>query len=298
MQAFKKQARKDAASTRKSTSTGESIEEFYNDLIHYNTDAEVTLASSDIISFLFNYDEEAKPQLKFSDFIRNDKHLKIILLLHYSTIIYHIAQLINYIKQHKEPSIVIPRYFVFSGKGSLYINALGGASGKGIKAVTKHILESVCGSQDLTIPSNFELILTKEPKEATANGGVLFNQNGNDLDISQVILTGAEDKATPQSRIKYGEVSAELRESVLQNARNLLRLVLDNEELNLKNYFGIDTDLDLVKSALENHLRDGLQEGLSGFMNNKEPLEESLFFYPFIHSLVSLSKELNTTYYA
>jgi hypothetical protein len=297
LQAFKKQARKDAASTRKSTSTGESIEEFYNDLVHYNSDAEVTLASADIISFLFNYDEEAKPQLRFGDFIRNDKHLKIILLLHYSVIIYHIAQLINYIKQHKESAIVIPRYFVFSGKGSLYINALGGANGKGIKALTKYILENVCGTQGLTIPSNFELVLTKEPKEATANGGVLANQNGNEPDITHIVLAGGIDTGQPQPRMKYAEISPELQESILQNARTLLHLVLDNEELNLKNYFGIDTDLDLVKASMERYLRDGLQEGLGNHTNGKEPLEESLFFYPFIHSLVNLSKELNTTYY-
>jgi hypothetical protein len=293
LQAFKKQARKDKASTQKSTSANDSIEEFYNDLVHYDTGGDITLASSDIISFLFNYDEEARPQLKFGDFIRNDKHLKIILLLHYSAIIYHIAQLINHIKAHKEPSIVIPRYFVFSGKGSLYINALGGASGKGIKAVTKFILDSVCGPEGLTIPSNFELVLTKEPKEATANGGVLANLNGNEPDITPIILTGAEDISVPQTRIKYGEVSRELQESVLQNARKLLSLLLDNEDLNLKNFFGIDTDLDMVKNTLEQHLKDGLQEGLSGFVNNKEPLEESLFFYPFVHSLVNLSKELN-----
>jgi hypothetical protein len=298
LQAFKKQARKDRASTQKSTSANDSIEEFYNDIIHFDTGGDVTLASADIISFLFNYDEEARPQLKFSDFIRNDKHLKIILLLHYSAVIYHIAQLISYIKQHKDPSIVIPRYFVFSGKGSLYINALGGASGKGIRLVTKHILEKVCGPQGLTIPANFELVLTKEPKEATANGGVLANQNGAEPDINHVILTGAEETPTSGQRIKYGDISPELQAAVLDNARKLLNLVLDNEDLNLKNYFGIDTDLDLVKSTLENHLRDGLQEGLAAFVNNKEPLEETLFFYPFIHSLVHLSKELNTAYYA
>jgi hypothetical protein len=111
------------------------------------------------------------------------------------------------------------------------------------------------------------------------------------------VLTGAEESTTPGQRIKYGEISPELQAGVLDNARHLLNLVLDNEALNLKNYFGIDTDLNLVKTTLERHLRDGLQEGLGGFVNNKEPLEETLFFYPFIHSLVNLSKELNTTYY-
>jgi hypothetical protein len=125
----------------------------------------------------------------------------------------------------------------------------------------------------------------------------LANQNSSDPDITHIVLTGAEDITVPQTRIKYGEISRELQESVLQNTQKLLSLVLDNEELNLKNYFGIDTDLDVVKRTLEQHLKDGLQEGLSAFVNNKEPLEESLFFYPFVHSLVNLSKELNHAYY-
>jgi hypothetical protein len=296
LQAFKKLARKDAASTRKTVSTGESIEEFYNDLIHYNMDNEVTLASSDIISFLFNYDDEAKPQLRFYDFLKNDKHLKIILLLHYSAIIYHIGQVLNHIKLHKDPSINIPRYFVFSGKGSLYINILGGAQGRGIRAVTRMILEKVCKESGLEIPSNFELVLNDQPKEATANGGVLFNAAAADTDIEPVVLTGNTESAP--LRLKYQEVDASTKEGVIQNIQTLLDLVLANDELNLRNYFGIDTDLDYVRNTLQSHLRDGLQEGLSQHENQKDTIEETLFFYPFIHSLYQLSKELNAAYYA
>lgn len=298
LQAFKHLARKDAASTRKSTATNESIEEFYNDLIHYNLDSEITLASSDIISFLFNYDEEARPQLKFADFLRNDKHLKIILLLHYGALLYHIAQLISYVKQHVDSSIQIPRYFVFSGKGSLYINALGGASSKGVKAVTRYILEKVCSPYGLTIPANFELILTKEPKEATANGGVLSGQGLENVGIAPVVLSGVADLQTAQTKTRYTEITPEIQAGVLQNVRQLLDWLLNDEALNLKNYFGIDTDLDFVRQTLEKHLQDGLQEGLSAHANRREPLEETLFFYPFIHSLVHLSKELHAAYYA
>ncbi|MES2733082.1 MAG: hypothetical protein V4714_15140 [Bacteroidota bacterium] len=297
LQAFKKQARKDAASTRKSTSMGESIEEFYNDLIHYGNDFDISLASSDIISFLFNYDEEAKPQLRFQDFLKNDRHLKVILLLHYSAIIYHIAQLITHIKLHKEPAIEIPRYFVFSGKGSLYLNALGGVNGKGIKALTRHILANVCEEANLQIPANFELVLTREPKEATANGGVLLDQQTSEPDIRPVVLSGSMDTANETAKTKYQDIQPELKSSVLENTEHLISLVLDTEDLNLKNYFGIDTDLELVKNSLRQHLKDGLQEGLSSHAHSKEPLEETLFFYPFIHSLFNLSKELNTTYY-
>jgi hypothetical protein len=297
LQAFRKQARKDAASTRKSTATGESIEEFYNDLIHYNADFDITLASSDIISFLFNYDEEARPQLRFQDFLKNDRHLKVILLMHYSAIIYHIGQMIRYIKLNQEPAIEIPRYFVFSGKGSLYLNALGGVGGKGIKVLTRHLLQEVCGSANLSIPANFELVLTREPKEATANGGVLLDPHAQEADVQSMILSGVMDTDRETTKLRYQEVQAELKTQVIENAEHLIRLVLDNEDLNLKNYFGIDTDLEVVKDSLRQHLRDGLQEGLSRYAYSKEPLEETLFFYPFIHSLFNLSKALNTAYY-
>jgi hypothetical protein len=296
LEAFKKRARKDAASTRKTVATGESMEEFYNDLIHYGIDSEIGLASSDIISFLFNYDEQAVPQLKFADFLRNDKHLKVILLLHYSAIIYHIGQILNYIKLHKDANVRIPRYLVFSGKGSLYINALGGAQGKGIRLLTRHILQQVCGTQGLEVPERFELILNQEPKEATANGGVLAVQD-EEYDIQPLILAGLPNADVENRKIRYNEIDTTITQGVLQNIEQLLEIVFNQEEVNLKNYFGIDTDLDLIRKSLIQHGRDGLQEGLSRYAGRQESLEESLFFYPLVHSLFKLSKELNTNYY-
>jgi hypothetical protein len=296
LEAFKKTARTDAASTRRTVATGEFMEELYNDLIHYTFDGETGLNSSDIISFLFNYDEEALPQLKFGEFLRKDKHLKVILLLHYSAVIYHIGQILNYIKQYKDPATQIPRCLVISGSGCRYLIELVMAKGKGITLLTRYILQQVCGAQGLDVPMYFEVILSHKPKETTANGGVLAIQH-EEYDIEPLVLAGLLNAADANRKLRYNQIDVGITNSIMQNIEKLLSLIFDQEEVDLKNDFGIDTDLDFVRKSILLHGRDGLQEGLNRHTEYQECSEDSPFFYPLIHSLFKLSKELSINHY-
>lgn len=128
---------------------------------------------------------------------------------------------------------------------------------------------------------------------------MLANQGSQqEPDIKEIVMTGIKDFESEPGRLRYTEIDTTIRAGVLENADQLVELLFNNDDLNLKNYFGIDTDMDFVRNALKKHLQDGLQEGLSKHAGSKERMEESLFFYPFVHSLYMLSKELNSTYYA
>ena len=121
------------------------------------------LGSADLIGLLFKY-----PGLRFEDDLRMSlTHLKIVMFLHYTAIVYHTAQVIKYL------DLSIPRYYVFTGKGSLYIKLLNGSDDlEIIKEITKVILEKVCNKR---VPANFQLVMLENPKEATARGGSLYD---------------------------------------------------------------------------------------------------------------------------
>jgi len=118
------------------------------------------LKAEDVTSLLFRYDKH----FKFTDSIKRDNpELLLVFYLHFSSIIYHIVQIVE--KEH----VNIPRYITFTGKGSQYINTM--CSKEGLTKFTKILLKAYT---TLEIPTDFKVILSPNPKEATANGAVLF----------------------------------------------------------------------------------------------------------------------------
>lgn len=259
-------------------------------------------SSADFISFLFSFDEAVQPEQKFQNFVKQDKYLKIIPLFHYAAIIYHIGQLINFAHSSGQ-TIQIPRYLVFSGKGGLYIKLLGVQ--KTINKFTTYLIKKVCPK--LEIPNNFEVILVDKPKEVTANGGVLASKTEDLENVKNIVFPGVEDSMylklqNPMSfKLKYRNINNKVTQSIINNINILIDIILDEDQLDLKNLFGIGIDIEFVKEELKRHIEDGLTIGVSRFTEDKQKikqnLSETLFFYPFNYALYKLSIAIYDKYY-
>jgi hypothetical protein len=250
--------------------------------------------SADVVSLLFSYDNE----LKFTNHLMKARHLRVIFYLHYTAIIYHVAQLVRHL------GIDTPRYFCFSGKGSLYVKLLsGGPNMMIVERLTKTILKKVTGQEP---KANFKIILADNPKEATANGGVLFDGSAEQSAyeyIQETKLLGSVEAQDIRVNFTTAEqIDAPTRESVLENAQAFLNLALQDPEVaSLLPDLGVQVDHSFLREYLKQQFSDSLSIGLNQLgkhLRADEVLPETLFFYPLKQTLYQLSKELYDKHYA
>jgi hypothetical protein len=288
------------------------------------------VGSADLVSLLFNFDE----QLHFSQHIREAKHMRVLLLLHYSAILYHIGQVCR-AKGLKQ----LPRHVSFSGKGSTYLRLLDlNANLTTIKRLAQRVLEFASGLQ---VPDDFELTLVPDAKEATANGSAMRWESEGGLDLQRTMSQASREKGLELGEMlekmafilpgdaQYAppaEAGAEaaptppvpatparptlvqagdLREGVLANARNLLHFLTHGEDPGVQDLLGklnIEMDPEWLESFLGGRFKDSLNAGYNALMaasrRPEDKLPETLFFFAFRDALFRLSQELYKKYYA
>ncbi|UOG74171.1 hypothetical protein MTX78_18870 [Hymenobacter tibetensis] len=256
--------------------------------------------SADVVSLLFGFDK----QLEFSKELRGAKHLRVVLFLHFAAIVYHVGQVC------KARGLDVPRHLCFSGKGSTYLRMLDLNSNlSALTELAKLVLQFASGQ---TAPRDFRLTLVGQPKEATANGAVLWKmKDGNHLnDPKEFVLPGTVpadvepfSAPAPTSVLTLGDATA-LREDVLANARRLVRfLTHDSQEVrDLLEDLNVEMNPDFVYNFLDGQLKDSLNAGLNSLLNNgakpDDRLPETLFFFPFRDALFQLGRELFKRNYA
>ena len=253
----------------------------------------ISQSSADVFNDIFN---SVNPADYRNVFIRA-KYLRILFYLHYTAIIYHCGQIVNYL------DLQIPRYLTFSGKGSLYLNLLVGGSNidGSLKGLTAQLLSMVCNKP---APENFKLIQAHNPKEATANGGVFFNPEVHAYDEAKTLklLGNGKGQNLAENPVKFSQTSDETLQEVLHNAEKYLDLVLGEEQLTRYfDDFAIEADLPWLRSSLKSKLSDSLHLGLNRLQEQKnsaeKPLPETLFFLPLYHAFYELSKDIYRNYY-
>ncbi|WP_216680082.1 hypothetical protein [Hymenobacter siberiensis] len=287
-----------------------------------------SVGSADLVSLLFNFDE----QLQFSQYVREAKQMRVLLLLHYAAILYHVGQVCR-AKGLKQ----LPRHVTFSGKGSTYLRLLDlNANLSTIKRLAQRVLEFASGLQ---VPADFSLTLVDNAKEATANGSALrWDESGGQelertmrqasrdsgaelgemLEKLQFVLPGneqfapADETAAPAPdavalirRPTLLSEAGDLREGVLANARHLLDFLTQDREDGVQDLLArlnIELDADFVRDFLTSRFKDSLNTGYNALVAaSKKPgdkLPESLFFFAFRDALFKLSQELYRKYYA
>ncbi len=245
--------------------------------------------SEEVASLLFNYERD----FQFAERLLHAQHLRVLFYLHFGALVYHLGQVA------KLRELAPPRYLCFTGRGSLYLRLLSpGSSLRPLEQVARHILGQV---MEAPVPENFKIILADDPKQTTANGGVLAT--GLDADstaeappIVQPIGTGqaSADELRP---LHPSEVTEEVKNAVLANVRHCLNLLLTDPELvRLQASLGIKNPPGAVRAALEHSLADSFNLSRQRYADSLPPGEtipETLFFLPLKHALYELSRELH-----
>ncbi|RIV18128.1 hypothetical protein DYU11_29680 [Fibrisoma montanum] len=259
------------------------------------------MTAEDVISLLFKYDSH----FQFTKSIQNQQPaLQVVLYLHYAAIIYHLVQLIeNQSKQDPTARpLSLPRFLTFTGRGSQYLNLLG--TRNDLVDYTRLLFEAY---SDLPVPGNFEILMTPNPKETTANGAVRY-QNAPDRNAYRnnepTAYWGTEPDGTAAfvyNQTRAGDVTqqAGFHESVLRNVQTFLEKTLKNPAITgflrefeiqrPEEYYQFLTGPDLMHSRLYDSY---MLAKMSLERSPDQLLSETFFFLPLKHALYELSKHI------
>lgn len=258
--------------------------------------------SADLVSFFFSLDSQSNSQIaanhldfSFAQLLRQDTDFKVMYYLFFGAQMYHIAHLM------KSVGLEMPQHIFFSGNGSRVLSLLditpNWSSLNRIAAlIFEKIYETPMHKDGIQVHRN------DQPKEATCKGGIkkltLTAFGTQDSAISNVVYVGDEQRTIVSEtggnyqgvRMKYAGIDNSMRESVVEEVRRCLRLLLQQipNEFNVGN-FGVPIGKMQSYYAVLDHSLDGfLQAGLlerAETTSQEATIEETLFFYPLIGAL-------------
>ena len=269
-----------------------------NDLVHiYNSNIG---QPSNMASFLFSLKDNSATKtieqnnIDFNRILQNDSKFKIVFIVFYVAIIYHIAQIV------KVKGLKVPRHIAFSGNGSKIISIIS-SDAKILSKFTKVIFEEVLGSKyecDLDI---LGLEHHSNPKESTCKGGLIPSEDNNDS-IEQIVLKDSSGDVVSSSD-NYKSIDDVQKKKIISSINEFFHMALSilPSKVNLDDNFGVERNsIRIAQSECQKDLETYLDKGIelstteSGSIDNK--IEDALSFYPIKGVLQALSEKLNEYY--
>lgn len=256
--------------------------------------------SEDIIAFFFSIEKNRKIieqniPISFTGKLKLNSDLKIVFVLFYASIIYHIAKIM------KAKNLGIPKHITFSGTGSKIINITDGTDKLDtLTKLTQIIFKEIFEESEL---KKIELKQDVFPKEISCKGALQIhsNQAVSVDEIKTVLLGTSDDILIPETQKNYKDLDNSVENSIVEEYENFIDRIFDlNKELSFKNYFGINpSHLDTYRIFLKENALDDLKSGIAEkkkeLDNDLEVnLEETLFFYPLIGGLNNLAYKIHS----
>ena len=270
----------------------------FNDLVSiFNSNID---QPSNMASFLFTLKDNSATQsigrnnIDFNRILQNDTKFKIVFILFYTSIIYHIAQIV------KSKKIKLPRHIAFSGNGSKIISIIS-TDAKIISKFTKLIFEMV-------LETNYDVSLDilgleqgSNPKEATCKGGLIPTDSYEDNMECIVLKDSAGGIVTPNDT--YSSINEEQKKMIVKSVRNFFDFALTSlpSKFNFDDNFGVDdVTIKIAQKEcykdLETYLDKGIELSTDESGNIENRIEDALSFYPIKGVLQSLSEKIKEYY--
>ena len=243
--------------------------------------------SSNIASFYFSLKENNEiiakrlsDNVDFNNMLMLDSNYKIVFIIFYVAIIYHLAHIM------KAKSLEMPRHIAFSGNGSKVIRILT-SSDSTLEKFTKKIFEKVYGEK---YPADGLTILQNEnnPKEVTCKGGLsnpIYQEYEDMASMKMVYKAVQVDGSAFVNGDTYGSIDDAYIQKTVDEAKNFVDFVFDlNREFSYKNNFdSSEVSIEIAQKEclrdLETYTKNGLDIKRQEVSDN-DVIEETMFFYP------------------
>ena len=243
--------------------------------------------SSNIASFYFSLkdnndivDKRLSDNVDFNNMLMLDSNYKIVFIIFYAAIIYHLANIM------RAKSLEMPRHIAFSGNGSKVIRILT-SSDSTLEKFTKKIFEKV---YDEDYPADGLTILQNEnnPKEVTCKGGLsnpIYQEYEDMASMKMVYKAVQKDGGAFVNGDTYATIDEAYIQKTVDEAKNFVNFVVNlNREFSYKNNFdSSEVSLEIAKSECLRDLVTFTKNGLDikrQEVSDNDVIEETMFFYP------------------
>lgn len=255
---------------------------------------------ANMASFLFSLKDNsetkglARNNIDFNKILQNDTKFKVVFIIFYTAIIYHIAQIV------KAKGLKAPRHIAFSGNGSKIISIIS-SDPKVLGKYTKVIFEKVLGTEYGSALYILGLEQGSNPKESTCKGG-LITAEAFEEDPETLILRDSSGKFVSVNDT-YASISDTHKVEIVKNVKDFFRFTLSEipSMFNLDNNFGVDNvTMKIAKEEctkdLEIYLDKGIELSIKESGNRDNQIEDAITFYPIKGVLQSLSNKIQEYY--
>lgn len=255
---------------------------------------------SNMASFLFGLKDNSLPRavgindkaIDFNYLLQEDEDFKIVFIVFYTSIIYHIAQIT------KSLGLDVPRHISFSGNGSKVIRVITTDS-KILAKYTKLVFEKVLGK-----PYGKELELLglekdSNPKDSTCKGGLIGVEEEDSRD--KTIVFKSDCTGIVSNMDTYATITDAYKDKTVKAVEAFFKfLFVDmNNAFNFDKNFGVKmSSFKVAQEAATKDLATFLDKGITQRMEETEAddvIEETFFYYPIKGVLQSMSTEIFNT---
>lgn len=255
---------------------------------------------ANMASFLFSLKDNsatkslARNNIDFSKILQNDTKFKVVFIIFYTAIIYHIAQIV------KAKGLKEPRHIAFSGNGSKIINIIS-SEPKILGKYTKVVFEKVLGKEYGSALDILGLEQGSNPKESTCKGG-LISAETYDIEPENIVLSDSSGKLVKASDT-YACISDTKKAEIVKTVKDFFNFTLVEipSVFNLDNNFGVDNitmkiAIEECTKDLETYLSKGIELSIKESGNKDNPIGDAITFYPIKGVLQSLSSKIHEYY--
>lgn len=254
---------------------------------------------SNMASFLFSLKGNAATKnldqnsIDFNKILQDDTKFKLVFVIFYTAIIYHVAQIV------KEKGLKAPRHITFSGNGSKVVNVLT-PDQRILESYTKTIFEQVMGC---AYPSSLDILglgRGSTPKEATSKGGLLPSRSMQEpvkLVLKDCCGHYVGDNDT------YASLTDLQKREIVQSVKEFFHFVLEvmPSSFNFNDNFGVDNNAFAIAKQvcamdLDTYLDKGIGLSITESGDERNQIEDALSFYPIKGVLQALSEQLRSYY--
>lgn len=255
---------------------------------------------ANMASFLFSLKDNsvtkslARNNIDFNKILQNDTKFKLVFIIFYTAIIYHIAQII------KAKGLKVPRHIAFSGNGSKIISIIS-SDPKILSKYTKVIFEKVL---DVDYEQALDILGLEQgsnPKESTCKGG-LITAEAFDEEPETLILRDSSGKFAGVNDT-YTSISDAHKTEIVKTVKDFFQFALTEipSVFNLDSNFGVDNiTMKIAKEEctkdLETYLEKGIELSIKESGNKDNLIEDAITFYPIKGVLQSLSSKIQEYY--
>lgn len=232
--------------------------------------------------------------LDFNFRLQEDEDFKILFIIFYAAIVYHIGKLISV------SGLDLPRHISFSGNGSRILNVITTDVDQ-LTRLTRLMLEVSSGLS--YGERRLEILGLEEgssPKESTCKGGIVASDNAAEDDISErIVLTGDNSRAISESDT-YESLGSETRAATIVEVNRFFDFIDDiNEKMDFDDNFGVNKrSLNIARKICRLDLETFLDKGLKATQVDSEPsaiVAETPFFYPIRGAINAISAEIGNS---